>query len=164
MSSDLTRRGFSRGFSLIETMIAAALLGLVGAAVATVLSFAARESGLSRLRTIAAAQTRETLERVAHSVRLAQHHGIADADLCALLEGSGGPMDASAPATTLGACPDRTVSGIPVPGTQLAVQASITVIPAAGTVPRRYSIIVTVDGGELPAPISASTIIVRDST
>jgi prepilin-type N-terminal cleavage/methylation domain-containing protein len=151
------------GFSLIETMIAAALLGLIGAAVATVLSFAAREAGQSRLRTIASANARETLDRVAQTVRLAEHHRMTDAGLCALLEYAAGPMDKAAPATQAGACPNRTIGNIAIPGTLIRRQVQITALAANANEPRRYQVDVTISGTGLTNPVTARTIVLRDS-
>lgn len=122
-----------RGFSLIETMIAAALLGVIAAAVVMVLSFASREAGGSRLRTIAATNARETLDRIHFAVQVAGHHGFDDTALCSLLTSPGAPMDDASPATVTGACPSLaslTVAGIRIPETTLTRTVTVAV---AGT-------------------------------
>jgi prepilin-type N-terminal cleavage/methylation domain-containing protein len=133
-----------RGFSLIETMVAAAILAVVASAVVSVVGFAAREAGNARIRSVAAANARESLDRIFQAVQTATHHFATDAELCALLRSAGGPMDAGVPAiVTSNACPDLTVTGIPIAQTPLTRDVAIQ---AVATVPRTLNVQVTING------------------
>lgn len=118
-----TSRVVARGFSLVEVTVAAAVLGLIGAAVVQTLGFVARSNNDSRVRTTAAVEAKATLDRIALIRAGARSVGADATQVCALLEAAGGPMDATTGGRASGTCPYRTVANIPtgVPGLRRTV-------------------------------------------
>jgi prepilin-type N-terminal cleavage/methylation domain-containing protein len=103
-----------RAFSLIEVMVAAAIVGLVAGGVVQTLRFVADANAASRTRALAALEARATLDRVMLLRASARSVGSSDTQTCALLESAGGPMDATGSGTTAsGTCPFRKVEAIP---------------------------------------------------
>lgn len=114
------------GFSLVEVMVAAAVLSLIGAGVVQTMQFVARSNNDSRVRATAAVEAKATLDRVAMVRAGARSVGADATQVCAMLEAAGGPMDATTGGTASGTCPYRTVANIPtgVPGLRRTVAIS----------------------------------------
>jgi prepilin-type N-terminal cleavage/methylation domain-containing protein len=102
-----------RGFSLVEVIVASAVLGLIGAGVIQTLGIVARVQGEARVRTAAAVEARATLDRIAMMRAAAQSVGASATQICSLLESAGSPMDATTAARATGSCPLRTIEQIP---------------------------------------------------
>ena len=121
-----TTTGKARGFSLVEVMIAAAVLSLIGAGVVQTLQFVARSNNDSRVRATAAVEAKATLDRVAMVRAGARSVGADQQQVCDMLEAAGGPMDATTGGTASGTCPFRTVENIPTgaPGLRRTVAIS----------------------------------------
>jgi prepilin-type N-terminal cleavage/methylation domain-containing protein len=116
-----------RGFSLVEVMVAAAVLGLIATAVVQTLGFVARSNNDARVRTTAAVEAKATLDRIALMRAGARSVGADAAQVCALLEAADGPMDATnRGGTASGTCPYRKVANIPTgqPGLRRTVEIS----------------------------------------
>lgn len=107
------------GFSLIETMIAGAMLSLVAAALLSTMSYAASESSRTRMRGIAATDANAQIERILGLLQTTSNSGGTDADFCALLTAPSGPLDVTGGGTLTGSCPFFTATNIPVQGTAM---------------------------------------------
>lgn len=117
MSTD-HRRG-SRGFSLVEAMISAAILALSAAGVVTMLTYTVGEAGKTRIRTIAASDAVETLDRVQAIMSVANRHSLTDAQLCTALKEASGPLSTANGGTVAGTCPALTATNLGVGTTSL---------------------------------------------
>lgn len=150
-----------RAFSLIETMVAGAILGLISTAVLSTMWFAAAEVARTRVRAVAAADAQAQLDRIVIMTTVVRGD---DAVRCALLQVAGAPMDTTTGGTLSGTCPLVTgdtlvVTGIPIPSSTL--KRSVTLAAAnLGNAPGLLMTI-TVDGDQLPAPITISTHVKR---
>jgi prepilin-type N-terminal cleavage/methylation domain-containing protein len=114
-----------RGFSLIEVMVAAAVLGLIAAGVVETLRTVARVNADARMRAAAAVEVRATLDRVAMMRAGARSVGASPEQICSLLEAAGAPMDATTGGQASGTCPQRTVRLIPTSQTGLLRTVSL---------------------------------------
>jgi type II secretory pathway pseudopilin PulG len=160
MSTTSTSMTRARGFSLLETMVAGAILVLVAAGVLSVTSYSITASARTRVRGIAAADAQAQLDRMVIMSGVLGNAGGTDAQRCALFESANGPMDATTGGTAAGTCPGatgsvRTVSNIPIPKSTLKRKVSIEGRDI-GAVPGLV-MTVEVSGADLSTPISVTT-------
>lgn len=113
-------------FSLIETLIAGAMLGLVSAALLSTMSYAAGEAARTRARGIASTDAHAQMERIVGLLQIASNAAATDAELCALLKAPTGPFDTSGGGAVTGTCPFLSATGIPIQGTALRRAVSLT--------------------------------------
>jgi prepilin-type N-terminal cleavage/methylation domain-containing protein len=157
-SEHSSKQQAARGFSLVEVMIAAALLGLIGAGSLSAIQFAQAESGRTRARTVASSDAQTTIDRILNiSVAATNAAGLvatqteADTMLCSLLTASGGPLETTGGGTlSVSSCPTLTVTGVPVSNTSLKREVSI--VPITLGTSTGLEVKVRVSGGQLPSP------------
>lgn len=142
----------ARGFSLIEAMMSAALVGVLGAGALSLVSHVFSRGADERQRALGIADATASLDRVAQLVGVSASFGGA-ARLCELLEATGGPLAGGT--TPTGICPERAATNIPIAGTRLKRAVNITAIDFDG-VPG-FQVIVTVSGAGLARPIVLTT-------
>ena len=149
-----------RGFSLIEVMIAAAILALIGSAVLSTMSFSANAIIKTRMRTFASDDASTQLDRMLIMSGVATNARATDANRCSLFTAAGGPMDSTTGGTVTGACPTTVgtslaVSGIRIAGTTL--KRKVTLTSALIGTRSGFLISVEVSGPQLPTPIVISS-------
>jgi len=145
-----------RGFSLIEVMIAGALLGLIGTGSLTAIQMAAQQAAQTRARTFAALESQTVIDRVMALDQLVSTAGALIANdtemgtvFCSLLTAPDGPLDKLG-GTTVGVCPELVVQNMKIPGSTLKRDVKIDAEPLGAV--SGYIITVRVTGGQLPAP------------
>ncbi len=144
-----------RAFSLLEVMVSAAMVGLLGAGALSLVTHVGRETGDERNRALATADAIATVERITRLVSVASAHG-GGARLCELLEAAGGPFaGGDAPA---GVCPERSVTNVPVEGaTTLRRAVTLTKVDIDGA--PAFRIVVTITGPAMRLPVVFTTIV-----
>ncbi len=148
------------GFSLIEVMIAAALLGLIGAGVLTSITFAQQEAARTRARTYASSDAQTVIDRMLVLSGVARAAGAAGGDtttvLCNLFKAAGGPMDVSGGGTlTVNSClttPGPSLTATNIPLTRSSLRRTVSVVPETLGIKPGLRITVRVSGGQLPPP------------
>jgi hypothetical protein len=103
-----------RAFSLLETMVAAAMLGIIAAGLMTTMSFAAGQNARTRQNALASTEAQAAMERFIGILSVATTTQRTPAQLCEML--AAGPM---AGGTTTGTCPGLTMADAPVQGTAM---------------------------------------------
>lgn len=155
-SSSAPRGPKPAGFSLIETMIAVAIVGFIGSGTSLLLSYNARAAAQARARITVAAEAEAVLLRMITMADLSRIHG-GSSTFCQAVVANGGPM---AGGTTSGTCPSSfTSSAAAILGSPLTRDvriASTTIGEHSG-----YEITVSVNSPRLAAPVSVSSLIPR---
>jgi type II secretory pathway pseudopilin PulG len=139
-----------RAFSLLEMMVCAALVGLMGAGSLSLTSFLLAKTAEERAHALAVADAQSTLDRIGSLVAVAGAHG-GKARFCELL----GPLAGGGAVS--GTCPTRTVSDIPVPGSKLKRAVNIASFVLDGV--NGFQLEVTISGNPLRAPLSLRTVL-----
>ncbi len=137
-----------RAFSLIETMVSAALVGILGSGALSLASHVFSRGADERQRALATADATATIDRISQLVSVAAPHGGAPR-FCELLATTGGPLEGGAAPT--GTCPERSSSNIPVAGTRL--KRAVTILSSNFGGSGAYVVTVTVTGPSLAKPV-----------
>ena len=116
-----------RAFSLIETLVAAAMLGLIAAGLMTTMSFAATQNARTRVHALAATEGQAAMDRLVGTLQVASSTSRSDAQLCELLVA--GPLSAAGGGTAGGTCPALSLTSASVQGT--AIRKTITLTDAS---------------------------------
>lgn len=144
----------TRGFTLIEAMISAAMVGILGAGALSLVTHVTTQSGEERLRALAVADATATVERLTQLVSVASTHGGA-IRFCELVEGAGGPL--SGGDAPVGVCPERSAANIPIAGARLRRAVTLSAVDIDGV--QGFRIVVTITGVSLRRPVVFSTIL-----
>ena len=145
-----------RAFSLMEIMVAGAMVTLLGAGALSLMSFLHSQSRLETSRALAVADAQTTIDRVFGIASITSAYASSTA-LCEALEAAGGPLDTTTGAVATGTCPNVTVSGVPVASsTMLKTVAISTVTVDAGSA---QQVVVTINGGGLRSSVVLRTLV-----
>lgn len=149
----------ARAFSLIETMVASAVLSIISASLLASMSFSSSGIAAGRVRAVAAADAQAQLDRML----IMSGVSTSDATRCGLYTAAGGPMDAIT-GTLAGACPTTTggvmtVSNIPIGTTAVTRTVKLTAIDLG--IAKGWGIEIVVKGPQLKNPIVVTTQIKR---
>lgn len=146
-----------RAFSLLEVMMACAMVGLLGAGAMSIVHIAGNQTAASRQRARATSDALSTIDRVFSSLG-AFDPASGPTKLCELLESADGPMATTTPATASGTCPHRIVAGIPIGnGLQRRVEVAPTTVGAVSG--QTVTVIITGDGLDKPVSLSTQLVI-----
>lgn len=128
IASNRTRAGgrATRGFSLLETMIAVAIVGLIGMGVANLLTENTRQYTDTRARLVISAAAQQTFERVIALAGTSSLYGGSDA-FCETVVAGGGPLAGGSVVAGHTSCPDDYwVTTIPIDGSTLTQEVRLT--------------------------------------
>ncbi|MDP2339880.1 MAG: hypothetical protein Q8O67_02895 [Deltaproteobacteria bacterium] len=148
-----SRRSRPGGFSLLETMVAAGMLGVIAAGLMTTMSFAAGQNARTRQNALASTEAAAAMERFIGILGVATTTARTPAQLCLLL--AAGPMSTAAGGTTTGTCPALTLSNAPVQGT--AMRKRIDLVEEAVGARPGLKVKITVTGPALLRPLVFTT-------
>lgn len=149
----LSSSSSSRGFSLIEVMMSAVMVGIIGAGALSLVSHTSRSGADERKRALATADATATIDRIAQLVGVAGSHGGAPR-LCELLEATGGPLAGGD--SPIGFCPERSAANIPI-ASGLKRAVDIAAVDVDGV--QAFRVTVTVTGPGLLNPAVVGTIL-----
>jgi Tfp pilus assembly major pilin PilA len=86
----------TRGFSLIEAMVSAAMVGILGAGSIALVTHVTTQGAEGRLRALATADALSTVEEITQLVGVAAAHG-GSRRFCELAAATGGPLAGERP-------------------------------------------------------------------
>ena len=130
---------------MLETMVAAAMLGLIAAGLMTTMSFAAAQNARTRMHALGSTEANATMERIIGTLQVGTSTARTEAQLCELLKA--GPLSVAGGGAITGACPALTLSGAPVQRTAMRKQVAL-VSEAVGSRPG-LRVIITISGPQL---------------
>lgn len=146
-------------FSLIETMVASAVLSVIGVSLLASMSFSSSEIAATRVRAVAAADAQAQLDRMLIMSGVTTD----DTKRCALYTAAGGPMDATV-GTVSGTCPTTTGSVMTVSNIRIgttAVTRTVTLTAISFGDAKGWQIGIEVNGPQLTHPITVTSQIKR---
>lgn len=144
------------GFSLLETMVAVAIVGFIGSGTALLLSHNAKAAAETRMRVTLAAESEAVLLRMISMADLSRVHGGSTTFCQAVVAGSG-PM---AGGTLTGTCPSSYSSADAVVENS-SLKRTVSIVSTTIGEQQGYEITVSVSSPRMAAPVSVSSLIPR---
>ena len=144
------RRRAPKGLTLLEVMVSAAIVGIMGAGALSLLSHLYKEEASNRLKAIALADASLTLDRIVNSATVAAGFSQATT-FCQLLQAANNPMDGG---TVSGTCPELVSVNAPVAGSGGQLTRDVTITKQSGDL---YDVVIQVHGERLLYPVTLKT-------